>query len=753
VLSAGSCSSTSSVPEGDKLFTGLTKIEYKNYEKNEHFTSIQEELDAALATQPNGALLGSSYYRTPFQFRLWVWNAFSQDSSKFSRWITKSFGRQPVLMSRVNPDLRSSVATQVLRNHGYFRGKVSYKEVESKNPKKAKIGYAVDLGHLYTIDSLSYIGFPENADSMFAANKNKALIHKGDPFDITTLDGERTRISSMFRNNGYFYYQPSYAIYLADTVSVNGKVGLKFHFDNNTDEKVKHKWYIGNVKIELKKQFMDSLNDSISFRNFTTYFRGRRSPIRPRVIYHDLKLRPGQLYSYDKYTESANLIAAKGIFSMTNFTFTPRDSTATCDTLDMKLSCVLDKPYQFYMETNAKGKTTGRFGPEIILGFTKLNAFRGGEKLSVNMHGSYEWQTGHKSEGTSSKLNSYEYGLDASLEMPRLLLPFRTRKSFYTTPSTVIKVASTIVNRATYFKRHIVSGEITYNFQPTATSLHQFNPLTLEYDYMKNVTDSFRTVMNDNPYLLISMQDQFIPKSSYTYTYTSPKTLKSPIYWRTTVSESANLLSLGYVLAGKKWSDKEKNMFKNPYAQFFKIETDYVKTWALSEHSQLLGHVSGGVIYAYGNSTNAPYSEQFYVGGANSVRAFTVRSIGPGSYYTDKKGLSYIDQTGDIKFLANLEYRSRIFGDLYGAAFLDAGNIWAMHDDYREGAKFKFSNALDELAVGTGVGIRYDLGFFVLRIDWGIGLHLPYDTGHSGWYNIQSFKDGQSIHLAIGYPF
>jgi hypothetical protein len=753
VMVVGSCSSTSSVPDGDKLFTGLTKIEYKNHDNSDHFTTTQEEVEAALATQPNGSLLGSSYYHTAFPLRLWIWNAFSQDSSKLSRWITKSFGRAPVLMSRVNPALRSSVAAQVLRNHGYFRGQVAYKEVEQSNPKKAKIGYTVNAGHLFTIDSLSYVGFPETADSMLLATKNQALVHKGDPFDVSTLDAERTRITSLFRNNGYFYYQPSYSIYLADTVSTPGKVGMKFHFDDKVNEKVRHKWYIGNVNIELKKQFLEIPNDSIHYRRFSVFFHGRRSPIRPRVIYSDLKLRHGQLYSYDKYMESANLIAAKGIFSMTDFKFTPRDTTSTCDSLDMKVSCVFDKPYQLYVETNAKGKTTGRMGPEFVLGFTKLNAFRGGEKLDINMHGSYEWQTGHKAEGTSSELNSYEYGSDVSLEMPRLLLPFRLHKRFYTTPSTVIKASSNIINRASYFKRHIVSGELTYNFQPTATSLHQFSPLTLEYDYMKNVTDSFQTVMNENPYLLISMQDQFIPKSSYTYTYTSPLTYRSPIYWRLKLSESANLLSLGYMVAGKKWDDRDKKMFKNPYAQFFKIETDYTKTWAMGDHAQLLGHVSGGIIYSYGNSTSAPYSEQFYVGGANSVRAFTVRSIGPGQYHTDKKGLSYIDQTGDIKFLANLEYRSRIFGNLYGAAFLDAGNVWAMRNDYRSGSQFKLSKAFDELAVGTGFGVRYDLSFFVLRIDWGIGLHLPYDTGHSGWYNIPSFKDGQSIHLAIGYPF
>ena len=192
-------------------------------------------------------------------------------------------------------------------------------------------------------------------------------------------------------------------------------------------------------------------------------------------------------------------------------------------------------------------------------------------------------------------------------------------------------------------------------------------------------------------------------------------------------------------------------MFKNPYAQFVKIETDLRKTWQVADHAQLVAHINGGIIWSYGNSQSSPYSEQFYVGGANSIRAFNVRSVGPGRYYTNQSRLSYLDQTGDIKLQANVEFRPRIFGNLYGAVFLDAGNVWAMRDDgYRAGSKFNIKNIFKETALGTGIGVRYDLDFFVLRLDWGIGLHLPYK---SGFYNMPSFGDSQSLHFAIGYPF
>lgn len=746
-----SCSSTKNIPEDDQLFVGLTKIEYKNYEKNDHFVAVQEEVEAALATAPNGALFGSSYYRSPFPYGLWIWNAFSKSRSVFSKWMTKSFGKPPVLMSWVNPELRANVTRELLRSNGYFDSSVEYNVITQKNPKKAKIGYTVNLGRLYRIDSLRYVNFPQRADSLIRATIGETLIHPGDPFKVSTLDAERTRLSNVFRNNGYYYYQPGYASYLADTISVPDTVQLRLQYADSVPANVRRKWYIGKVNLELRKDYMEELSDSLEHRYFTVRFNGRKPPLRTRVILRDLKMRPRKLYSYDDYLQSANKITGTGLFSYVDFKFTPRDTTLRCDTLDLTLSCVFDKPYDFYVEANMVGKTSGKLGPGAVIGISRRNAFRGGEKLDINIDGSYEWQTGHNADGSSSEMNSYEYGANVSLEIPRLLLPFWSRVRWYNTPSTILKASSSVINRSGYFKRHIVSGELTYNFQRTATSVHQFSPLILQYEYMTRMTSAFSDILEENPYLLVTMADQFVPKMRYTYTYSSPTNYRSPIYWQVVVSEASNLLSLGYMMAGNKWNEKSKQLFKNPYAQFFKIETDFRKTWAVGDHSQLVGHVSAGFIWSYGNSVSAPYSEQFYVGGANSIRAFNVRSIGPGAYHTDSEHASYMDQTGDIKLQANLEYRFRLFGNLYGATFLDAGNVWALRDDgYRTNSVFKVKNLLKETALGTGVGLRYDLEFFVLRLDWGVGLHVPYK---SGFYNISSFGDGQSLHFAIGYPF
>ena len=820
-LLLSSCSTTQNIPDGDQLFVGLTKINYERGDSgvpaavaNKNFITTQEEVEAALATAPNGALFGSSYHRTPFPYGLWIWNAFSGKDGKVAKWLTESFGKQPVLMSWVNPELRAQVAQTVLHNHGYFHGQVGYNVVTRHNPKKAKIGYDVTMGPLLTIDSISYLGFPAEADSLIKATAHQSLLHTGDAFTAAALDGERTRISTLFRNNGYYYYQPAYASYLADTVSVPGKAQLRLQLANGIAEEARRKYYIGNITVNLQKNFMQEPTDSLRRRTFTLRYNGKRSPVRPRVVMGAMRLRHRQPYSYDQYLESANALNATGLFSMTDFQFNRRDGLDVSeidfirelekpsdflaltsnlssrrvslspllsdDTLDLVVNCVFDRPYDVYFETNFTKRTIGRMGPELKIGFTKRNAFRGGEKLDVNLHGSYEWQT----RSSSGDMNTYEYGADVSLEFPRLVAPFmggnqiRRRMEHMRergiTPNpnrwrrvatTMAKVSSDIVRRPGYYKMHIVSGEWTYRWQPSATSRHEFSPLTLKYQYMNSHTEKFDSIIENSPYLAATMSDYFIPQMRYTYVYASPADKLNPIRWELTLSESGNLTSLAYMAAGKKWNEEDKKLFKNPYAQFVKVETDFTKTWQLSQHSQLVGHLNAGLGICFGNTSDLPFSERFYIGGANSVRAYPLRSIGPGRFLGDYEGnrqLSYLLQNGDVKLQANLEYRQRLFGNLHGAVFLDAGNVWLRKDleigidaisiMFKE-AYFHFGEFFKQMAVGTGIGLRYDLDFLILRLDWGIGLHVPYETTKSGFYNVDKFSRHQTLHFAIGYPF
>ena len=301
-------------------------------------------------------------------------------------------------------------------------------------------------------------------------------------------------------------------------------------------------------------------------------------------------------------------------------------------------------------------------------------------------------------------------------------------------------------------------------------------------------------MLDKNPYLNRTLGDFFIPKMRYTYIYNSPKTLRNPIRWETTFEESGNIASLIDVIRGKNFNEKGKELFKNPYAQFLKFETDFTKTWAVGDASSLVAHINAGYIFNYGNSDMAPYSEEFYVGGANSIRAFAVRDIGPGSFSDyGLKGKQarqnfYLMRNGDMKLVTNLEYRTPLFGNLNGAVFFDAGNVWRMGHlnfelseediaqlnaldlteeqeeafaalllisaNWLDKMYFKPSRFFKDIALGTGIGLRYDMGFLVIRLDWGFAIHIPCDNGINRYFfNVERFRDLHTLHFAIGYPF
>lgn len=803
-----SCISTKSVPDGDQLFTGLTRISYdtdtiasRDIPFPDHHNDIKAEVEAALATMPNGAIFGSSYYHAPFSWRLWVYNRFNGKDSKFAKWMMKSFGKPPVLMSQVNPALRASVAQSVLRSGGYFRGKVTYEPVIKKNPKKGKIAYYVSLDSLFTYDSIAYVGFPEKQKQLIDSTADEAYIKRGQPFSVSTLESERTRLSTLFRNNGYFYYNTGYTTIMADTVNIPNRAQLRLHLTDDLPDETMRQWYIGNIDIYLRRTFMEQMTDSLNRGHLNIHYNGEKSPIRPRVLLKNMRLMPRRLYSYEKYQESIAKINATNVFSAVDFKFTPRDT----DTLDVRLTCTFDKPYDFYFETNLNARTIGRYGPEVKVGFTQRNAFHGAENLDIGLRGNYEWQ---KNSG-GGNMNTYQYGVDASIEFPRLIAPFydsdrarrgkdgrRRPRRFFSTPTTLAKLSFDIVNRPDYYRMHIASGEWTYRWQTSEQSRHEFSPLTLKYQRINSSTEAFQKIIENNPYQATAMEDVFIPQMRYTYTYTSPTTLRHPIRWETTLSEAGNAMALyDVLLQGHNWNSTDKTFFRNPYAQFVRLETDFTKTWQLTSASQLVGHVNAGIMRCSGNTEidGAPFSELFYVGGANSIRAFPVRGIGPGSFNSSQDGLvqnqrqfNYVIQNGDIKFVANLEYRAPLFGNLHGAIFLDAGNVWRWEDpeftktelletatpdelseftpeqqqlivnyidNWFSGWQPRLSTFFNQIALGTGVGLRYNLGFLVIRIDWGVALHMPYKTTRSGYFNVDRFSDAHTLHFAVGYPF
>ena len=757
-LLSWSCSTTKNLPEGAVLYTGISKIEIQQPDASEAGRSTVEEVEAALAYPPNNALLGSSSVRVPFPFGLWVYNAFVNKEGKVSRWIFNKLAAKPVLISTVNPDVRVKVARNLLNEYGYFNGATSYALVpDKKDPRKAKIAYQVTMNQPYTIDSIYYVPMRNRVDSFLPRVSGERLIRKGDNFNVVRLQEERERIADRLRDNGYYYFRPEYMIYQADTTITPGKVSLRIVPKEGMPRNALIPWKLGNVDFYLNGYRNEQPTDSIRYKDLTIHYEGKLR-VRPKVLYDRLYFRPGDRYSQTQQERSQTALARLGIFRYAEFQYAPRDTMRRQDTLDLRIHTVYDLPLDGELELNVTAKSNDQIGPGAVFSVTKRNMFGGGETFGVKLRGSYEWQTGNKLDAGGSKINSYELGLSTTLTFPRLLFPTLGKRDLNFPATTTFRIYADQLNRARFFKMLSFGGDASYEFQPSATSHHSVTPFKLAYNLLQHTTAEFDSIADSNKALMKSLQDQFVPSMSYTYTYDdSPITTKRHHVWlQGSITQAGLLMNAAYAIAGKPFDKEGKKLFGNPFAQFIKGTVEARYNYQLGENQRLVGRIMAGAIYSYGNARTAPYNEQFYVGGANSVRAFTIRSIGPGRYYqsSDENKYAYIDRTGDLKFEANLEYRFPIMGDLHGATFLDCGNIWLLREDPdRPGGRLKAGHFFKDLALGTGFGFRYDMDFLVIRFDVGIGLHLPYETGKSGYYNLPRFKDGMGYHFAIGYPF
>lgn len=753
LLGAASCSTTRNLPEDELLYRGIKKIDVLSQDESGNGEQALEEITAAV-TQ-------TTKYGFILPYRLWAYNSFEKYEKGVGKWIFKKIAADPVYLSTVNPGTRTKVASNLLHDYGYFDGKVTYQVDTLKNPKEIKLSYQIDMGKPYYIDTLTYEKFSPFADSLIRRSDSQRLIHSGDHFNVLRLNEERQRIIDLLRDNGYYYARTDFLTILADTIMRPGYVNLKIVPKSNIPQEALRTYRLGHTSVYLTGYNGERPTDSLKLRDFTIYYAGKKPGIKYGVLRKRFIYRSGEKYSQLRQNYTQEALARLGVFKFSEFQYTPRSNGG--DTLDIRVNAMFDLPYNSELELNVKTKSTKQTGPGAFFSLSRRNFRRMGASLNLELRGSYEWQTSSTVDGESSVMNSYELGTSLSLEFPRLVLPWiRDRIDPFRFPSqTNFKIYAEQVNRARYFKMLSFGGTVSYSFQPSRSMKHTVTPLHLAFNHLQRRTAAFDSIAEANPMLFHSLSDQFIPSVTYTFTYDN-SWMKKRIrtWWENSITSAGNVTSLIYMACGKGFNTRDKEFLGTPFAQFLKFTSEIRPLYQISEKQQLAGRFMAGVVWAYGNKTIAPYNEQFYVGGANSIRAFTIRSIGPGRFHpSENSSYSYVDETGDIKLEANLEYRFRMMsnlfgGNLNGAVFLDAGNVWLMRkDEARPGAEFTFSKFFDNWAVGTGVGIRYDLSFLILRLDWGIALHVPYETGKRGYYNIPNFKDGMGIHFAIGYPF
>ncbi|WP_276875373.1 BamA/TamA family outer membrane protein [Chryseobacterium joostei] len=753
-----SCSNTRFLKENQMLYTGATvKIENDTISKKEK-KELQSALEANLTPKPNSTFLG-------MRPKLYFYNIAKEPKKDkgFNYWLKYKMGEKPVLLGDVDREFNKDIIENYSENKGYFNAKATYDTV-SKN-KKAQVIYTVRPGARYLVDGVKFQKDSTLINQEIQNLANKTILKNGRPFDLDVIKAERERIDNSLKERGFYYFHPDNIIVQADsTVNKNHKVELNVKLKENTPNLATQQFSIDKVVVFPNYNIQDVKDgkysipmdkDSLGKYAFDDiYVIDPQHKFKPKIFDRALYFKKGDLYNRSNHNLTLNRLISLGVFKFVKNEF------VTSDSLSHKFDAYyLLTPRQIQsLRLEALGRTNSASyaGSELNLNWTHRNFFRGAEQFKASIYGAFDFQMG----GAQDANNIFRAGTNVQLSIPRIVAPFRFHSSSEFVPRTNITLGYEFQNRTKYYTLNNFTGSFGYLWKENARKEHELKVIDITLVSPAKVTAAYEAMSEGNPAMKRIVERQLIFGPTYSYTYTNtmqPKT--NTIYYKGTLDLAGNITGLATGADVKK--DKERKIFGIPFSQYVKIENDFRFYHKFTEKSSLATRFIGGIAYPYGNSEFVPFSKQFFSGGSNSIRAFRARTLGPGSF--DPRTIdpgTYFDQSGDIKLELNAEYRANLYKFLNAAVFVDAGNIWLLHDDKnRPGAKFT-KDFLNEIAVGAGVGLRLDFSILILRLDLAMPLRVPYyekgnrwafdkiNFGDSNWR-----KDNLVFNIAIGYPF
>ncbi|MET3537245.1 translocation and assembly module lipoprotein TamL [Chryseobacterium limigenitum] len=752
-----SCSNIKYLKEGQMLYTGAeVKIENDTISKKEK-NELQAALEENLVPKPNSTILG-------LRPKLYFYNIAKEPKKDkgFNYWLKYKVGEKPVLLGDVDREFNKDIIQNYSENKGYFNAKATYDTV-SKN-KKAQVIYTVRPGARYLISNVKFQQDSTLVNREIQTLTNKTILKAGQPFDLDVIKNERERIDNALKERGFYYFSGDNIIVQADsTVSKTHKVELNVKLKEDTPDLATEQFSINNVIVfpsyniqDVKKgKYSVPMNpDSLSkYAYEDIYVIDPQHKFKPKIFDRALYFKKGDLYNRSNHNLTLNRLISLGVFKFVKNEFVVSDS------LNHKFDAYyLLTPRQIQsLRLEALGRTNSAnyAGSELNLNWTHRNFFKGAEQFKAAVYGAFDVQMG----GQENAKNIFRAGANVQLSIPRIVAPFRFNSSSAFVPRTNITLGYELLNRTEFYKLNNFNASFGYVWKENARKEHDLKVIDITLVSPANVTEAFYAQAT-TPAALRVVDQQLIFGPTYTYTYTNtmlPKT--NTIYYKGTLDLAGNIT--GLVTGANVKKDKEKEIFGIPFSQYTKIENDFRFYHKFTEKSSFATRFIGGIAYPYGNSEFVPFSKQFFSGGSNSIRAFRARTLGPGSFdpRTIPKG-TLLDQSGDIKLELNAEYRANLYKFLNVAAFVDAGNIWLLHDDTsRPGAKFSKDFA-SEIAVGAGVGLRLDFSILVLRLDLAMPLRVPYYEKGDRWaFDRINFgdpswrKDNLVLNIAIGYPF
>ena len=682
ILALSSCSVTQHIPEGELLYIGIGKTRIQGDDGSDAADRAISNMEKVLNVPPNDAFFGSARSRFRIPIGLWFYNGFVNDSTWVGKRLYKLFAEEPKLISDVRPDVRAKQSQFILHEHGYFNAVVTDSIARSSSDSlQARVYYKADLGAPYLYDSISYMEPWLLGSGEILSHAELSRIHKGDQFNFSQILQDRNMLVTNLRDRGYYFYAPDLLVYQVDTLLTPGKVYMQVREQSGYPNYTFEPWRIGSVHVLLTEDDRLALTDTMQFKGITLHYRGHPR-VRPAVFDNRVQLRSGELYSQSLEQSTRQSLLGLGAFSYVDMQFVASDTLHNL--LDLYITAELDKPWDSSLSAVFTTKSNNFIGPGLNLSLGRRNLFGGGERLSLDLYGSYEWQTNRtrsNQDVSISDINSYEVGSNLNLQAPRILLPWLYDLHLTHDVQTTYTLSASMLNRARYFQITSLGLSASYSVR-NEQHQHMITPLRIHYNRLSRQSEIFQKVITDNPILGLSLRSQLIPQMSYQYTFDNIFTgLGSHhLHIDLGISQAGNILNGIYSLAGRNYHETKK-ILGVPFAQFVKGTAELRYTYGIDRNQSLALRAGVGVIYSFGNMTVAPYSEQFYVGGANSIRAFTVRSIGPGRFVPRNSRYAFMDQTGEFKLELNAEYRFRLVGDLHGAFFLDSGNVWLLRPD------------------------------------------------------------------------
>ncbi len=747
------CSGLRYVPEGQKLYTG-SKVTIKSPTKLKNGSALQTELTSVLRPKPNFSFLG-------LRPKLYFWHLGVGKTKGLGHFLAGKLGEAPVVLSQVKIDATRKLMVNRLNNRGYFKGAVSSEVVAQE--KTAQVNYPATPGQQYLIKEIHFPDRDTLIDAAIRATQPETLLKVGDPYDLDVLTNERVRIDLALKNKGYYYFNPNYLLFQVDS-TLDGQVNVHYKVKAEAPAKATQPYWLKTVSLNTDYILTDSVKrEPIRYQKFLYY--PDETMFRARAITRAVFLYPDSLFRQRRRDQTLSRLMSLGTFRFVEIKFSPSAAgdSAGRARLDSDIRMTQLRKKSLRAEIQLVSKSNGFTGPGLNITFRNRSALRGAEQLLINGIASYETQT-RAPKGAESRSNtgliSTEFGIDAKLIVPRLIvpqLPFLNPRLVNSDfqPRTNFGAGIRYVARSGYFSTTSYMANYGYSWKTRITNEQEIKLIDVEYNAFTS-TRAFDSVLTAKPFLRQAYQSQFILASSYRYTYNQQvlEKRRQQIFFQGMAEVSGNVANaISRAVVGSKTATEKYTIAGQPFAQYAKFDLELREYYRISPKptsgNRIVGRLQIGVGLPYGNSGGGslPYLRQYGIGGPNSVRAFAARQIGPGSYKPTGTDIvnSYYDQVGDLRLEGNIEYRQDLFPYVKGAVFLDAGNIWLVNNDpQRPGGQFVASQALKQLAVGTGVGLRIDVQFFVIRFDYAIPLRANYGTPDD--------KTGR-LNLAIGYPF